>query len=755
MINALKVRLSLGSTNAPSLPNGSTKPDAGENNHTTVDYGQRSPSRTRKRAIDQAPYQESVAARELRIFYNRNKLCNSFKKVLSSSAGLFIVLLLYICLGAVLFQQFERVEETKARDALNQERHDTVTKNIESCNDDSECIVRKIIEWEKKLLENYPVFYIINEDAVWTFENAFYFCFTTISTIGYGTITPRTPIGRISCIFYAIVGIPLMLLFIADVGTALARWAKICAIAIKQNRKRTTAFKEAAKASLRRHLKPQKNNSSPEAEENDVDTTALKQPEDDTAGETPSLHILNETEDVVGSEEFWVKMHLPKRSLSMTTQDSQSFDNDDGHYSEDESDASEGSSHCSTGTESKDGSLDTLKIGDNHVGDTETDLAQTEDVFDVENGTSSLPVEEDTISNEMQDLLGDLTHKCSIEEVNSSCKGTTNCQTESRNMQNDCKDTTQTRKPSPMMRRQSSRVGFGDVIDLQSGKRTSIQNRRILHSANSGDDERSSLGGEIIENPLAETDEEGEADKLLKPKGFSFSSSPRRNAVFIPGSDTSPSSPPTSPDMGGRKSQGNAPSRRRSSITRRMGMAFGSISAVSDREVAHFSFPAWLALLLLIIYLLFGAGIVSRIDQWGFVDSFYFSFISLSTIGFGDLTPKKSWIFSFLYTFLGMCFTSMCMSLSSKELTRLLKKLAWKVGYYKSRQWKGSVRAFVKDKRRRIHERSEHWRGSRKQKNRKRKRPIGHRAGEKVSLRTQNTSSGVEQGQDYSGQGPT
>lgn len=186
MINALKVRLSLGPTNSPSLPNGSTKPDAGELNHTTVDCGQRSPSRTRKRAIDQAPYQESVAARELRIFYNRNKLCNSFKKVLSSSAGLFIVLLLYICLGAVLFQHFERGEEFKARYTLNETRYDNVAKEIESCKD-TECIVLAIRVWEKLLLENYPVFYIINEDPVWTFENAFYFCFTTISTIGKTT----------------------------------------------------------------------------------------------------------------------------------------------------------------------------------------------------------------------------------------------------------------------------------------------------------------------------------------------------------------------------------------------------------------------------------------------------------------------------------------------------------------------------------------------------------------------------------------
>ena len=42
---------------------------------------------------------------------------------------------------------------------------------------------------------------------VWTYENAVYFCFTVISTIGYGNIVPATMGGRLFFIFYCIPGI--------------------------------------------------------------------------------------------------------------------------------------------------------------------------------------------------------------------------------------------------------------------------------------------------------------------------------------------------------------------------------------------------------------------------------------------------------------------------------------------------------------------------------------------------------------------
>ena len=47
------------------------------------------------------------------------------------------------------------------------------------------------------------------ECKTWSMNNSFLFCFTTITTIGYGTMAPVTRLGRGFCIIYILVGVPL------------------------------------------------------------------------------------------------------------------------------------------------------------------------------------------------------------------------------------------------------------------------------------------------------------------------------------------------------------------------------------------------------------------------------------------------------------------------------------------------------------------------------------------------------------------
>ncbi|KAF2356743.1 Potassium channel domain, partial [Trinorchestia longiramus] len=67
----------------------------------------------------------------------------------------------------------------------------------------------------------------------WTFAGSFLYSLTVITTIGYGAVAPQTAVGRVATIVYALMGIPLMLLYLSSVGDLLSRglkyiWGRLC-----------------------------------------------------------------------------------------------------------------------------------------------------------------------------------------------------------------------------------------------------------------------------------------------------------------------------------------------------------------------------------------------------------------------------------------------------------------------------------------------------------------------------------------------
>uniref|UniRef100_A0A914C4V4 Potassium channel domain-containing protein n=1 Tax=Acrobeloides nanus TaxID=290746 RepID=A0A914C4V4_9BILA len=70
-------------------------------------------------------------------------------------------------------------------------------------------IAKRTIEYDE---------YYKHQNHPWTFTDSLLFTFTIITTIGYGYVAPQTFWGRLFCIFYAFLGIPLTVIALADLG---------------------------------------------------------------------------------------------------------------------------------------------------------------------------------------------------------------------------------------------------------------------------------------------------------------------------------------------------------------------------------------------------------------------------------------------------------------------------------------------------------------------------------------------------------
>ncbi|XP_043236551.1 open rectifier potassium channel protein 1-like [Amphibalanus amphitrite] len=121
---------------------------------------------------------------------------------------LLLAYVLLLLIGAASFYFLERGHEEAQRQRLLQLRSEVHSELISGANESTvtrrQALLRRISDQCGADISDTgrpPA-------VVWNEYNSFFFCFTVVTTIGFGHIAPSTTLGRVVCILYALVGIP-------------------------------------------------------------------------------------------------------------------------------------------------------------------------------------------------------------------------------------------------------------------------------------------------------------------------------------------------------------------------------------------------------------------------------------------------------------------------------------------------------------------------------------------------------------------
>ncbi|XP_011196553.1 TWiK family of potassium channels protein 18 isoform X1 [Zeugodacus cucurbitae] len=169
--------------------------------------------------------------------------CRQFTAFMFSNVGIILLVIIYTIGGAFIFQaielfEYERLSTHKIikpniTGKCLQKIWDITVTNISFFDNTyyKERVNEILLEFQREIAHENLIEPDI--DKQWSFSGAFLYSLTVITTIGYGNISPKSDWGKLVTILYAIIGMPLFLLYLSNIGDVLAKsfkwiYSKVC-----------------------------------------------------------------------------------------------------------------------------------------------------------------------------------------------------------------------------------------------------------------------------------------------------------------------------------------------------------------------------------------------------------------------------------------------------------------------------------------------------------------------------------------------
>lgn len=198
--------------------------------------------------------------------------CGCFKRVYDAF-GLrhiipVLILAAYSFAGAAVVYHYEYINEVETKTIAKLHTDNTreqLIRNLTQIILGTSELSDSLLNETRQLLISYDkaeTKYVDVNLIRWDFWSALFFTVTIYTTIGYGNLSPVTTEGRLFTIFYAVIGIPLLLAILSDLGDVLYRYSGLLYRKLK-----------------RRKPKPKNDNSDPFKEET-AETSVAEEEED-------------------------------------------------------------------------------------------------------------------------------------------------------------------------------------------------------------------------------------------------------------------------------------------------------------------------------------------------------------------------------------------------------------------------------------------------------------------------------------------